>query len=45
MEGREIIGYTVSENTIDMQRLATGIYMVRMQLSNGNLETFKIVKE
>ncbi|MCF6133380.1 T9SS type A sorting domain-containing protein [Flavobacterium wongokense] len=45
MEGREIIGYTVSGNTIDMQRLATGIYMVKVQLDNGNSDVIKIVKE
>jgi len=45
IEGREVSGFIVSNKNIDMQSLATGIYMVKLQLENGNSENFKIVKQ
>jgi len=45
MEGREVSFTKVSEKNIDMQKLSSGIYMVKMQFGNGNSETFKVIKE
>lgn len=45
IEGREITGYAVNGEKIDMQALASGIYLVKVALENGSLETFKVVKE
>jgi|GEM_PF-882853 len=45
IEGREITGFSFDNGRIDMQSLATGIYIVKAQLENGNSEVFKFVKE
>jgi hypothetical protein len=45
MEGREVDGYILNENAVDMGALANGIYIVKAQFENGIFEVFKMVKE
>lgn len=45
IEGREINGYSINNNTVNMQTLASGLYIVKAQLEGGTTEVFKIIKE
>lgn len=45
MEGREVTGYKLHENTVNMEALSNGIYIVKAHFENGAFEVFKIVKE
>jgi hypothetical protein len=45
IEGREVGGYAIDENTVQMDALANGIYIVKAQFENGAFEVFKVVKE
>jgi hypothetical protein len=45
VEGREIKGYRLNANTVDMQALASGIYIVKVALEGGSTEVFKVIKE
>ncbi|MFT3796125.1 T9SS type A sorting domain-containing protein [Flavobacterium sp.] len=44
MEGRQVSA-TVNNGTVDMQALASGIYMVKVAFGNDTFETFKVVKQ
>jgi len=45
MGGQEVRFDRVSEKNIDMQELASGVYLVKLQFGDGNFETFKVIKE
>lgn len=45
IEGREVKGFHVNGEKVNMQALASGVYLVKVVLENGSSETFKIVKE
>ena len=45
IEGREINGYSINSNAVNMQTLASGIYIVKAQLDGGTTEVFKVIKE
>ncbi len=44
IEGREVSGYTVNGQSVDMQTLSSGMYLVKVVLANDLSETFKVVK-
>lgn len=45
IEGREVSGFVFDQHQINMQTLASGVYLVKVQLENGNAEVLRIVKE
>ena len=45
IEGREVKGYSINNNAVNMQALASGIYIVKAQPENGSTEVFKVIKE
>ena len=45
IEGREIKGITFTNNAVNMQALASGIYVVKVQLDNGATDVIKVIKE
>ncbi|KGO87217.1 hypothetical protein Q765_05990 [Flavobacterium rivuli WB 3.3-2 = DSM 21788] len=45
IQGREINGYSLNNNTVNMQSLASGLYIVKAQLEDGTTEVFKVLKE
>jgi len=45
IQGREINGYSINNNAVNMQNLASGLYIVKAQLEDGTAEVFKIIKE
>jgi len=45
IEGREVNGYKSGNNNINMEALASGIYIVKAQFENGSSKVFKVIKE
>lgn len=45
MEGREVSGYRALGNSIDMQHLATGVYIVKVMYKDGSSDVLKIAKQ
>lgn len=45
LDGRSVAQYNIINSTIDMKALASGMYLVNVQLENGASETFKVIKE
>ncbi|WP_432671144.1 T9SS type A sorting domain-containing protein [Flavobacterium sp. SM2513] len=43
--GQEIGNYSTTTTTIDMNDLASGLYLLKVQFENGVQETFKILKK
>lgn len=45
IDGREVANYTFTDGEINMQSLPSSLYIVKVQLENGNFETLKVIKE
>ena len=45
IEGREIKDTSFTNNAVNMQALASGIYVVKLQLDNGTTDVIKVIKE